>query len=312
MRFHHGGVGVQNGFSLVEIVVALAVSSVVGLAFLQLNDATMKANKSNELKTDLDEIKRTIVSKISCDNTLGAARPSTCSGSQVLKDKLGNDIAPKGKLGLWNIEAVCEPIGSSKKNGLSVYATRKLGEDKYLKDPLTGVHWNRKHPSSSLFSASTRLCAESFGFPVVGNCPYRIESINFQDRTVVCADLNIPNCPPKQYLTGVVDDVRKCAPLPVCKAFFGRATGPGNQGGAGSPTQDCQNKGGVPGADWGGYIKSVTNRYCMMPHRSDKTNFKNNWEIGPSGQHGDCNNRGGKGNCGCWSCQADGVECYIP
>jgi hypothetical protein len=302
MKFLHRASGIRNGFSYFELLIALGVMSVVGMVFLQLNDTTMKANKSNEFRSDLDEIKRIIVSKISCNDTLGPARPSTCSGTQVLKDKLGKDIAPGGKIGSWNIEAICEPIGKPARNGLSIYATRKRADGYFLVDPIRNLPWDRKHPSSSLFEAGTRICAESFGFPVVASCPYKIESINFEDRTVVCAKLNIAPCPPKEYLTGVVDDVRTCARAPICRAFSGRATGAGNQGGANSPNEDCANRGGVPGADWGGYIKAVTNRYCMSPHSTSKS----------YAQHGDCSNRGGKNKCGCWSCQADGVECYIP
>jgi hypothetical protein len=88
----------------------------------------------------------------------------------------------------------------------------------------------------------------------------------------------------------------------VCAAFVGRQTGAGNQGGADSPNQDCENKGGTPSAEKGGYIQSISRRYCMNPHSTNAS----------YGQHGDCSNRGGKGKCGCWSCQADGVECYRP
>jgi hypothetical protein len=104
----------------------------------------------------------------------------------------------------------------------------------------------------------------------------------------------------------------KATPLPmVCKQFVGRATGRGGDGGKNSPSEDCQNNPN-PGAEWGGSIQSITNRYCMSPHRTDPTNYARNEQIGPSGQHGDCNNRGGQGKCGCWSCQADGIECYQP
>jgi hypothetical protein len=132
-----------------------------------------------------------------------------------------------------------------------------------------------------------------FGLARLGRSPTKVlmlaEVTNGQITLQECATLPTPTA--------------TATPTPrpiVCAPFSGRATGAGNQRGANSPDEDCRNKGGVPDAQWGGSIQSVTSRYCMSPHSTNRN----------SGQHGDCSNRGGNGKCGCWSCQADGIECY--
>jgi prepilin-type N-terminal cleavage/methylation domain-containing protein len=300
MKFMRPKTSFHNGFSLIEVIVALGIASIAGLGLMSFFSTGMKANKSNDLGADLLELRRTITNKISCDHTLGLTRPSACSGAQVLKDKLDRPIAPNGRIGPWTVEALCESVDG--RNGLSIYATKKTSTGSFAVDPIRNLPFNRQHPSSSLFDHTASPCSNSFLTPSA-SCPNRIESINFEDRTVVCAKLNIqPTCPAGSYLNAVVDNNPICRRPMICVAFNGRATGAGNQGGANSPNEDCQNKGGNPDTGFGGFIQSVTNRYCMSPHSTNSS----------YAQHGDCSNRGGSGKCGCWSCQADGIECYQP
>ena len=179
------GINRKDGFSLLEAIVAIAVMTIAGIALTRLNVTSMKANKSTMIRTDLDDIKRTISNTISCDNTLGAVKPSTCSGPVELKDKHGGNIAPGGKMGPWGIEATCEVLGG--KNGLSIYATKRYPNGDYMKDPLRNLPLDKSHPISSLFDPSTRPCPGSFETPGSSQCPNGIESVNFEDRTFVCA-----------------------------------------------------------------------------------------------------------------------------
>jgi prepilin-type N-terminal cleavage/methylation domain-containing protein len=212
MTFHHENTDYRAGFSLVEVIVAIGVMSIAGTAILELSVKSMKANKSNALRMELQDVKRTIENTISCEQTLGTTRPTTCSGPQILKDKLGKEIAPDGKLGSWTVEAVCESIGTQQgKMGLSIYATKKRDDGTFMIDPLRGVPLDRKHSSSALFDPATRLCGGHFtGTTTASACPNGIKSINFEDHTVVCAKLNIAPCPSMAYVTGVTNDVRTC------------------------------------------------------------------------------------------------------
>lgn len=171
----------------------------------------MQANKANELRMSIEDIKRTITNTISCDQTLGATRPSNCTGARILKDRLGKEIALDGKIDSWTIEAVCESAGQPAKMGLSIYVTKKRKDGSFMVDPLRGMPFDKKHPSSALFEPGARLCSANFSAtsPATG-CPNGISSINFDDQTFVCAKLNITPCPPMQYVTGVTKGNRTC------------------------------------------------------------------------------------------------------
>lgn len=124
----------------------------------------MKANKANSLRLNLVDTKRTLLSLLSCEQTLGTAVPVNCSGDQELMDKRGNSILRNGKLGEWTIRATCESIGSSG-NGLSIRASQPIAGSSprsYVKDPLTGLPFDEQHPVSMLFSPAVRPCAGSF------------------------------------------------------------------------------------------------------------------------------------------------------
>ena len=177
----------KNGFSLIEVLVTLGIMSVAGLALTNLNVTGMKANKSNQLRADLEDVRRTITNSIGCDQTLGLRRPSTCLGPQVLKDRLNRDLAPDKKIGSWTIEATCESIGTPAKMGLSIYATKPLGRGLYAKDPLRNLNLDKQHPRSSLFDPAARLCSGSFSTPGFKNCPFGVLNIAFQDGDYNCA-----------------------------------------------------------------------------------------------------------------------------
>ena len=176
----------KDGFSLIEVVVALAVMSIAGLALTRLHVTSMKANKSTMIRTDLEDVKRTIANTISCDNTVGAVKPSACSGTVGLRNRVGRDMAPGGKIGEWNIEATCEVLGGQ--NGLSIYATKRYPTGDFMIDPLRNIPLNKSHPISMIFKAGSRICSGNFVNPALLDCPEGARTINFDDRTYTCAD----------------------------------------------------------------------------------------------------------------------------
>ena len=145
------------GFSLLEGMITIGVLSIAGMALVGMNDKIMKSNKSASIRSDLQDIKRTISNLISCDQTLGAAKPTACSGPVTLKDKNGNPLVNGGKIGEWDIEATCESLGSPSTPGLSIYAT-KPGKI----DPIRNLPLDKNHPISSLFNPDVRLCGDNF------------------------------------------------------------------------------------------------------------------------------------------------------
>lgn len=146
-----------EGFSILEAMVTIGLISIAGMALMGVNVTGMKANKSAGLRSDLQDIKRTITNLIDCDKTLGAVKPTTCSGPVTLKGKNGKSLVLDGKIGDWTIESTCESLGRLPAPGLSIYAT-KPGKI----DPLRNIPLNKDHPISSLFNPDVRLCGDNF------------------------------------------------------------------------------------------------------------------------------------------------------
>jgi prepilin-type N-terminal cleavage/methylation domain-containing protein len=150
----------KKGFSLIEVMVTIAIMSIGLTAFTRWQVTTMKANKSASIRQNIIDIKRTISTSLSCEKTFqsfGPTRPISCTGPVTLKDKAGNSLTNNDKIDDWTIEASCEFLGSPSANGLSIYAT-KPGKS----DPLRGIALDRNHPVATLFSPELRLCRELF------------------------------------------------------------------------------------------------------------------------------------------------------
>lgn len=195
----------RDGFSLLEGLVTIAIMSVAGFALMNLNVTGMKVNKSNAIRADLLDVKRTITNQLSCDQTLGSTKPTTMSGSVTLKDKNGNPLATSGKIGEWTIEAIIETIGTPSLPGLSIYAT-KPGKQ----DPVRNIPLDRNHPISALFNPNVRLCRENFTAPPSGDvttCEGGLVMIGFDMNTNsgICAPISdlVPSCGQGEVLRNV-------------------------------------------------------------------------------------------------------------
>ncbi len=170
-QIHHKAVGArplafirQRGFTILEALITIAIMSVAGLALTSLNVRGMKANKSALMRSDIMDTKRTITDLLSCEQTLGVARPTTCLGEVILKDKKGNPLLHNGKLGEWTIKGTCEVLGDSGA-GLTIRATKPEGSNgtTFKTDPINNLPLDDNHPLSMLFSPDVRPCAGNFG-----------------------------------------------------------------------------------------------------------------------------------------------------
>lgn len=186
----------EDGFSLIEVLVTIAILSIGAVALTRWQVTGMKANKSASLRQDIMDVKRTITNSLSCGKTFesfGATRPIACNVAVTLKDKNGNSLTNDGKIGAWTIEASCENIGSPAVNGLSIYATQpgKI-------DPLRNITLDRNHPVAMLFSPEVRLCKDFFEVSPTpaGQCSgpgEYVKSVDFNTKTAVCGTIQTCN-----------------------------------------------------------------------------------------------------------------------
>ena len=196
----------KRGFSLLEGMVTIAILSIAGIAVVRSNVTSMKSIKSNNLRLEIQDIKKTISSRLSCPKTLGATIPTACSGPVVLRDNSNSPLVPaSGKLGDWSITSRCEVL--SGKNGLSVYVTKKTATGDFAKDPLNqNIVLDETSPVSLIFGADVRPCGNWFdaaATPTCGPGQY-VKNVNFYSQTLTCADL--PQCPVGQMLRGYYAD----------------------------------------------------------------------------------------------------------
>ncbi len=161
----------REAFSLIEVLVTIAVFSIVGLAITRSNVISMKSIQSSKIRQELLDIKQTISGRLNCPKTLGTSIPSSCSTTVALLDKNGANIVPSnGKLGSWTITSRCEVLDG--KNGLSIYATKPKASGGYATDPLNAnTVLDESSPLSLLYKANIRPCAGYFQPDAASTCP---------------------------------------------------------------------------------------------------------------------------------------------
>lgn len=147
----------SEGFSIVEILVAMVVVSIVVAVGYQFYDNKAKEGSSLQAKMDLESLRYEIAARIDCDETFKEAgidpdnREAMCpSRSTAIKPPylrlmvgegrpLGGELSPtKGmqKVGPWHIQVVC----SESEQTLIVRAAKivyRNGVGYYARNPLT-------------------------------------------------------------------------------------------------------------------------------------------------------------------------------
>ena len=156
----------QQGVGLMEIMVALAIAGIL-MAFMSESLKTaFRGSKSVSLKTDLEAIKRTVLSRVSCVKSFTTSTCATAGQLVQLKDSSDNVIISGSgagtKFGDWTVRAEC----SADKDGIFMRAVRlrsggtltSTASSDFIPDPLTNssVTWADTH--SLLFPANTYIC----------------------------------------------------------------------------------------------------------------------------------------------------------
>lgn len=168
----------ERGSSLISGIVGLTLIAAASTGLMRLNSTSARATKASSIRLDLQDVRRQLGARLSCDKTLaafGAVRPITCTGPVKLLTSDGSPLVPAdGKVAGWSVEGRCETIAG--KNGLSIIATKKNAQGGYENDPLNqSLVFDDKSPLSRLYAPEVRPCSEYFsstGIPAFGGeCP---------------------------------------------------------------------------------------------------------------------------------------------
>lgn len=211
----------QSGFSIASAMIGMAVTGVAAAGFLNMYSNTSRAAKSSGLRLDLQGVHRQISERLSCPVTMasfGSARPIPCNGDVVLRDSNNNPLFRNGRIGAWTISARCEV--RSGQNGLSIFATMKDRQGRFMKDPLNpSLILNQDSPISRLFSDGMRPCQGYFdALPAFRTCPNPtdyIAGVNFETQQLDCRPTSVAD--PSAYISQVSSPAWSCggANVPV-------------------------------------------------------------------------------------------------
>ena len=128
----------QKAMSLIEVMISLAIMSIVGMLFTQMISNRFRMNKKNALDSEKQELKMIFSRKFDCSIT-------SCLS---LKKKIS-----EYRIGRWHFRSVC------KKNDLYVY-TLKYRKDH--KEPINDPIHRKKMTWSPLFTADKGFYCSSY------------------------------------------------------------------------------------------------------------------------------------------------------
>jgi len=150
----------DSGFTLIEILVAVAVLSMMSVAIATQITNLNKSEQHLQIRAELSAVRDSYRAKTDCIRTLkpfsDGSGAIACSGAIDLKDRLGN-VIPMGENG-WTLAATCS------NTALTVTIERRKS-GVLLRDPLTGRLLDANNASiNPLFGrkSSQGLCEEFF------------------------------------------------------------------------------------------------------------------------------------------------------
>ena len=169
----------QKGFTIVSVLIAAGIMSVVLMGTMQMLTFLNSANRSLELKGDKESMRRFLLERTSCSTTLGPNAAASCPQGQLIDLKArhldGSEVVVISKDGTkpgngsWTYRAEGDADASIivRATLLKRKSAIKSGNaDDFYPDPMTKktVTWN--DPESLLFPAGQTLCGSNGSRPV--------------------------------------------------------------------------------------------------------------------------------------------------
>ena len=151
----------SSGFTMVEVLAATAIVSIVSLSVLTSINNTKKSLASLEIRSDLAQISNSLQNEVSCKHTLRPVKsPNSgvvCNGSIVLKNH--NDAIFPIQTPQYRLTSLCTNAGLT----LSIRLTNTSGTTR--KHPETGQLLDENNSTINPLvgrGSSTSLCAADF------------------------------------------------------------------------------------------------------------------------------------------------------
>lgn len=162
----------QRGIGLLEIIIGLGI---VGILMMFLSDSlklAFRGSKSVTLRTELEAIRRTMLTRVSCANSFNASTCSTAGQLVALRDRTGaviiGNTGAGTKFGDWTVRAEC----NASLDGVFLRAARlrsngtltSSAASDFIPDPTSNVTVTWSDPKSLLFPSGTFICPSSGNF----------------------------------------------------------------------------------------------------------------------------------------------------
>lgn len=151
----------QAGFSLVSILISLAILTMIGLMVTQTSKLGLRSAASSNQRQDISTLKNLVRENLNCDETLGVTPatplPISCpAGPVIMRRKSsgggaqGTPLAPSNLIGNWTVTASCT-------GGEIIVAATRPGTD-----PLTERPWSSSPYATDLFEGTSDFCSNYF------------------------------------------------------------------------------------------------------------------------------------------------------
>lgn len=182
----------ERGFGLISVILIACFVALIGTYAALMLTNSMKGNKSAQMTDELISVRRVLLDKVNCKNTLEKRSCPSKGGYFPLKDDnertIGSDHGKYWKLGAWTLRASCDATE------MTVEYARTDTQGSFLKDPFT----KKVQGWKNLFEDSELSCSSS------------VQNLSGKSKSGASCNVNAGICPDQKrkswkLITGDLD-----------------------------------------------------------------------------------------------------------